>query len=63
MEMLRRIWCDDSGQDLAEYGLILALIVLVASFAVFQFGESLESFWSRISGSVSAIEEPLFPES
>lgn len=63
MDLLRRIWWDESGQDLAEYGLILFLIVLAASFAAFLFGGSVESLWSRLAGSVSDVGNVEIPGS
>jgi Flp pilus assembly pilin Flp len=46
---------DESGQDLIEYALLVALIVVVAIGAVSALGNSYTGFWSYISGVVSAI--------
>ena len=47
---------DESGQDLIEYALLVALVVLVAFGAVTDVGSSINTvFWSYISGVMSAI--------
>ena len=47
---------DESGQDLIEYALLVALVVLVAIGAVTAVGTTINSvFWSYISGVMSAI--------
>lgn len=34
MQLIASLWRDDSGQDMAEYGLLLALIAVVVAAAV-----------------------------
>jgi Flp pilus assembly pilin Flp len=47
---------DESGQDLIEYALLVALVVLVAIGAVTAVGSTINTvFWSYISGVMSAI--------
>jgi Flp pilus assembly pilin Flp len=47
---------DESGQDLIEYALLVALVVLVAIGAVATVGSTINTvFWSYISGVMSAI--------
>jgi Flp pilus assembly pilin Flp len=47
---------DESGQDLIEYALLVALVVLVAIGAVSVVGTTINTvFWSYISGVMSAI--------
>lgn len=40
MQFLKRIWTEESGQGMAEYGLILALVavVLIASLGILSGG-------------------------
>ena len=46
----------ESGQDLIEYALLVALVVLVAIGAVTAVGSTINTvFWSYISGVMSAI--------
>jgi Flp pilus assembly pilin Flp len=54
--LLRRSLDNESGQDLLEYALLVALIVLVAMGAVATVGTTINTvFWSYISGVMSAI--------
>lgn len=54
--LLRRSLDNESGQDLLEYALLVALIVLVAIGAVATVGTTINTvFWSYISGVMSAI--------
>ena len=47
---------DDSGQDLLEYALLVALVVLVAVGAVTTVGTTINTvFWTYISGVMSGI--------
>ena len=47
---------DESGQDLLEYALLVALVVLVAVSAVTAVGTTINNvFWTYISGVMSAI--------
>jgi pilus assembly protein Flp/PilA len=47
---------DDSGQDLLEYALLVALIAVVAVGAVTTVGTTINTvFWTYISGVMSAI--------
>lgn len=44
-QLLTTLWQDESGQDMAEYGLLLALIAVVVVAAVVAFrGEIVEAF-------------------
>ena len=44
---------DESGQDLLEYALLVALIALVAFGAVKLAGENVNSIFSNIAGQLS----------
>ena len=47
---------EESGQDLLEYALLVALIALVAVGAVTTVGTTINSvFWTYLSGVMSAI--------
>ena len=47
---------EEQGQDLIEYALLVALVVLVAIGAVATVGSTINTvFWSYISGVMSAI--------
>lgn len=48
---LRSRLLDDSGQDLLEYGLLMALIAVVAVAGVSSLGNTIDSvFWEAIAG-------------
>ena len=55
--LLKRSALDDErGQDLLEYALLVALVVLVAVGAVTAVGTTINTvFWSYIAGVMSAI--------
>jgi pilus assembly protein Flp/PilA len=47
---IREFYSDESGQDLAEYGLLLALIALVVLVAVRLLGSTIRDFlWGPVS--------------
>jgi Flp pilus assembly pilin Flp len=51
-----RVSHDDSGQDLLEYALLVALIAMVALGAVQTVGATINGvFWTYIDGVVSGI--------
>jgi Flp pilus assembly pilin Flp len=52
----RRLGAQDSGQDLLEYALLVALIVLVVVSAVSPLGMTIKTvFWDAIATTTSAI--------
>jgi pilus assembly protein Flp/PilA len=52
----RSALADESGQDLLEYALLVALIALVAVGAVTVVGTTIDGvFWTYISGVISGI--------
>ena len=52
----RSVLDDESGQDLLEYALLVALIALVAFGAVTSVGTTINSvFWTYIDGVMGAI--------
>jgi Flp pilus assembly pilin Flp len=50
---LRTSMSDDSGQDLLEYALLVALIALVAYAAVYSSGQQVNSLFTAIAGMVT----------
>lgn len=49
MEKIRAFVNDESGQDLVEYAMLLALIVLAALTGVGAFGGSAGDIWTSVS--------------
>ena len=54
--LTRSVLDDESGQDLLEYALLVAIVVLVAIGAVTTVGTTIHTvFWTYIDGVMSAI--------
>lgn len=45
-------WRGEEGQDLAEYGLVIALIAVVAIASLTLMGTSISSSLSQVAGSI-----------
>jgi pilus assembly protein Flp/PilA len=58
MENLRTFLKDDSGQDLVEYVMLLALLVVAALTGVGAFGGSLGPIWEDLSTTVAGFATP-----
>ena len=54
-QVIHRLTWDDSGHDLLEYALLVALIALVALGAVKLAGNSVNTIFSNIAGQLSSI--------
>ena len=48
-DLMRTFWADESGQDLAEYGLLLALIAVVVAVAIIAFRDTIVAAFGRAS--------------
>jgi Flp pilus assembly pilin Flp len=55
LERLLKIAKDESGQDLLEYALLVALIALVAFGAVQAAGTSVNNIFTNIAGQLASI--------
>ncbi len=49
-DLLMRLWRDDSGQDLAEYAMLLVLIALVVIIALRPFGQAIQGGFEEATG-------------
>jgi pilus assembly protein Flp/PilA len=47
IDTLRKLWSDDEGQDLAEYGLLLALIAVLIVTAITAFKNEISTVFSK----------------
>jgi Flp pilus assembly pilin Flp len=56
-EWLWTLWCQDGGQDLIEYTLLLAFIVFVTAGVVSIGGESIRGITSKSNSQISAANE------
>jgi pilus assembly protein Flp/PilA len=49
LELMRNFWTDESGQDLAEYGLLVVLIAVAVIAGVMAFGGDLLEFFEGLA--------------
>ncbi len=49
----KAFWSDESGQDLAEYALLIALIALVVIAAVTLLGTNIQGVFNAIAGKLN----------
>jgi Flp pilus assembly pilin Flp len=54
MELIRTFWNDESGQDMAEYGLLLVLIAVVVTAAVILFRGAIVNAFNRATTQLNA---------
>jgi len=52
-KLLVRLWKDEQGQDLTEYGLLLVLIALCAIASMGAIGSSISSVFTTTSSSLA----------
>lgn len=45
----RRLWAEEAGQGLVEYGLMAVLVILVVAVAVYVLGEDLRLAYTRVT--------------
>jgi Flp pilus assembly pilin Flp len=52
MELVRRLWCDQQGQDIAEYAVMLAVILVIVVGTVRLIGSSANTVFSNVASSI-----------
>ncbi|NLJ85451.1 MAG: Flp family type IVb pilin [Firmicutes bacterium] len=52
---LSQLWSDQSGQGMAEYGILTALIAIAALVAVRTLGETLRQKFQELSESLNSV--------
>lgn len=52
MELVRRFWCDEQGQDIAEYAVMLAVILVIVVGTVQLIGSSANNVFSSVASSI-----------
>jgi len=52
MELFKRLWNDEEGQGMVEYGLIIALVAVVVIAALTLLGGNLGNIFNRIAGQI-----------
>jgi Flp pilus assembly pilin Flp len=49
INLVRRLWIEEEGQDLTEYALLMVLIALAAISATYELGDELREQFVRIA--------------
>lgn len=53
MNILRRLWKEEEGQGMVEYGLIIALIAIVVITALRLTGTNLTAIFNKIASAIN----------
>lgn len=53
MEFLRKLWSDEEGQGMVEYGLIIALVSIAVIIALTLVGTNLNSLFKKVTDKLS----------
>jgi Flp pilus assembly pilin Flp len=53
IEAIRKFWADDSGQDVAEYAVMLAVILVIVIGTVRLIGSNANNVFSQVGSSLS----------
>jgi Flp pilus assembly pilin Flp len=51
-EIFRFLWSDDSGQDIAEYAVMLAVILVIVVGTIRLIGSNANTVFSQVASSV-----------
>ena len=51
-ELIRRFWSDDSGQDIAEYAVMLAVILVLVVGTIRLIGSNANNAFSSVASSI-----------
>ena len=52
--LLKRLWQEEEGQDLVEYGLLVVLIALAATAAMNTLGQDINKVFNAASSNLTA---------
>lgn len=52
MEILRQMWADDQGQDIAEYAVMLAVILVIVVGTIRLIGSNANNVFSNVASSL-----------
>jgi Flp pilus assembly pilin Flp len=51
-KMIRRLWCEETGQDIAEYAVMLAVILVLVVGTVRLIGSNANNAFSSVASSL-----------
>ena len=52
MDLLKALWMDDSGQDIAEYAVMLAVILVIVVGTIKLIGGKSNNIFSEVASSI-----------
>ena len=52
MEYLRRLWSEEQGQDIAEYAVMLAVILVIVVGTIRLIGSNANNVFSSVASSI-----------
>jgi Flp pilus assembly pilin Flp len=52
MDLMRRVWSDDEGQDIAEYAVMLAVILVIVVGTIKLIGTKANTVFSETASSL-----------
>jgi Flp pilus assembly pilin Flp len=52
MGLVRRLWCEQAGQDIAEYAVMLAVILVIVVGTIRLIGSSANTVFSSVASSI-----------
>jgi Flp pilus assembly pilin Flp len=52
MEQLRKLWADEQGQDIAEYAVMLAVILVIVVGTIRLIGSNANNVFSSVASSI-----------
>ena len=51
-ELLKRLWSEDEGQDIAEYAVMLAVILVIVVGTIKLIGSNANNVFSNVASSI-----------
>lgn len=54
LNVMKRLWQDEQGQDLIEYTLLMAFVALASAALFISSGQSVSEIWSASSSQLSS---------
>ena len=53
--LLKKFWTDDSGQALAEYGLVMALVAVAVIGSIVAFRDKINDIWNSLETKMKGV--------
>jgi Flp pilus assembly pilin Flp len=53
---IRRLWADDRGQDIAEYAVMLVVVLIVTLATIRAIGVNATTLFSRLAATLDAVK-------